>query len=149
MYYQQNQLTVAEEYYRQSLALARKNDTPQLVVDSLTSLAFVSVQNGQLVEAQQYSEQAFQQAHARNDRTSELYPLLVRGQVAAGRGDHKQAEKIFDEVANDQKSDLSLRWQAQNDLAGLYEHEHRLTAADKQYQRGAGHHRAIARHVAA
>ncbi|MFZ0420142.1 MAG: CHAT domain-containing protein [Candidatus Sulfotelmatobacter sp.] len=135
VYYQLNQLSIAEEYYKQSLDLAQKNDTPQLVIDSLTNLAFVSVQNGKLAEAQQYSEQAFQLAHARNDRTSELYPLLVRGQVAAGRGDHKQAEKIFDEVANDQKSDLSLRWQAQNDLAELYEHDHRLAEADKQYQR--------------
>ncbi|HWO33554.1 MAG TPA: CHAT domain-containing protein, partial [Candidatus Acidoferrum sp.] len=98
------------------------------------SLAFVSTQNGRLAEAQQYSEQAFQKAHARNDRPSELYPLLVRGQVAASRGEHKQAEEVFHEVASDPKSDLSLRWQAQNDLARLYEQEHRLTAADKQYR---------------
>jgi len=37
--------------------LAQKNDTPQLVIDSLTNLAFTSVQNGRLIEAQQYSEQ--------------------------------------------------------------------------------------------
>ena len=125
---------VAEDYYSQSLALAQKNQTPEPIVDALTSLAFVSVQTGQLADAQQYSEQAFQKAHARNDRPSELYPLLVRGQVAACRGDDKQAEEVFHEVANDPKSDLSLRWQAQNDLARLYEQEHRLAAADKQYQ---------------
>ena len=135
VYYQMDQLSTAEEYYRQSLNLAQKNDTPQLVIDSLTNLAFTSVQNGRLIEAQQYSEQAFKLAHDRNDRTSELYPLLVRGQVAAGRGDHNQAEHIFREVADDQKSDLSLRWQAQNDLAELYERDHRVAEADKQYQR--------------
>ena len=149
VYYQQNQLTVAEDYYRQSLALAREDQHPELVVDALTSLAFVSAQTGQLVEAQRYGEEAFEKAHARNDRSSELYPLLVRGQVAAGRGDYKQAEEVFHEVANDPKSDLSLRWQAQNDLARLYEHEHRLTAADNQYRRSASHHRARARHFAA
>jgi CHAT domain-containing protein len=134
VYYQLNQFPVAENYYRQSLALAEKSNNSAQVVDALTSLAFVSAENGKLAEAQQYSEQAFQKAHARNDRPSELYPLLARGQVAAARGDHKQAEDVFHEVANDQKSDLSLRWQAQNDLARLYEQEHRLTAADKQYR---------------
>jgi CHAT domain-containing protein len=134
VYYQLNQLSTAEGYYKQSLVLAQKNETPQLIIDALTSLAFVSVQLGEPTDALQYSEQAFQKAHARNDRPSELYPLLVRGQVAASRGEHKQAEEVFHEVAIDPKSDLSLRWQAQNDLARLYEQEHRLTAADKQYR---------------
>ena len=134
VYYQQNQLTVAEDYYRQSLALAQENENSELIVDALTSLAFVSAQTGQLAEAQRYGEEAFQKAHARSDRASELYPLLVRGQVAAGRGEYKQAEEVFHEVANDPKSDLSLRWQAQNSLARLYEQEHQLTAADKQYR---------------
>lgn len=135
VYYQLNQPSVAEEYYQRSLALAQQNENSELTTDALTSLAFVSAQRGQLQEAQQYGDEAFRMAHARNDRTSELYPLLVRGQVAAGRGDHNQAEKIFDEVAADQKSDLSLRWQAQNDLAELYEHDHRFPEADKQYRR--------------
>jgi CHAT domain-containing protein/tetratricopeptide (TPR) repeat protein len=134
VYYQLNQLSTAEGYYKQSLALAQKNETPQLIVDALTSLAFVSAQLGDPTDALQYSEQAFQKAHAHNDRSSELYPLLVRGQVAASRGDAKQAEEVFNEVATDPKSDLSLRWQARNDLARLYEQEHQVAAADKQYR---------------
>ncbi len=134
VHYQLDQLPTAEEYYEQSLALAQKNNIPQLITDALTNLAFVAVQKGQLADAQQYSEQAFKMAHDRNDHSSELYPLLVRGQIAAGRGDHKQAEDVFHEVAKNQKSDLSLRWQAQNDLAELYERTHRLAAADKQYR---------------
>ena len=134
VYYQQNQPTVAEDYYRQSLALAQENENSELIVDALTSLAFASAQTGQLADAQRYGEEAFQKAHARSDRSSELYPLLVRGQVAASRGESKQAEGVFHEVANDPKSDLSLRWQAQNNLARLYEQEHQLTAADKQYR---------------
>jgi CHAT domain-containing protein len=134
VYYQLNQLSTAEGYYKQSLALAQKNETPQLIIDALTSLAFVSVQLGEPTDALQYSEQAFQRAHARNDRPSELYPLLVRGQVAASGGEHKQAEEVFHQVASDPKSDLSLRWQAQNDLARLYEKQHRLADADIQYR---------------
>jgi CHAT domain-containing protein len=134
VYFQINQLTTAENYYQQSLALARKTGTPQLILDALTSLAFVSVQEGRIQEAQRYGDEAYKMAHDKNDRSSELYPLLVGGQVAAGSGDHKQAEKVFIEVANAKESDLSLRWQAQNDLAELYEHDHRFPEADKQYQ---------------
>ena len=134
VYYQLNQPSVAEDFYRQSLALAQENQNSELIIDALTSLAFVSVQKSELSEAQQYSEQAFEKARAKNDRPSELYPLLVRGQVAAARGDSMQAEQIYRNVASDSKSDLSLRWQAQNDLAKLYEHDHRLAEAEKQYQ---------------
>jgi CHAT domain-containing protein len=134
VYYQLNQLSTAEDYYKRSLTLAQKSETPQPIIDGLTSLAFLSVEKGQMQEAQSYGDEAFKMAHARNDRASELYPLLVRGQVAAGRGDHAEAEKVFQEVANDKKSDLSLRWQAQNDLAELYERDHRFAEADKQYQ---------------
>jgi CHAT domain-containing protein len=135
VYYELNQFAVAEGYYRQSLALAEKNENSAQIIDALIALAFVSVQTGQLQEAQHYSGEAFQKAHDRNDRTSELYPLLARGQVAAGRGNYKQAEDIFHEVANDPKSDLSLRWQAQNSLARLYEQENQFSAADKQYRK--------------
>jgi len=34
-----------------------------------------------------------------------------------------------------QKSDLSLRWQAQKRFSELYERDHRVAEADKQYQR--------------
>jgi CHAT domain-containing protein len=135
VYYKMSQPSVAEGYYRQSLALAEKTGNSAQVIDALTSLAFVSVQTGQLTEAQQYAEKAFQLAHARNDRPSELYPLLVKAQVSAARGDHEAAEKVFREVADDPKSDLSLRWEAQNDLAKLYEQEHRLADADNQYRK--------------
>jgi len=134
VYYQVNQLSLAENYYQKSLDLAKKRESSEQTIEALTNLAFVSVQKGQLQEAQRYSKEAFQKAQARNDRSSELYPLLVRGQVASGRGDYKQAEEVFHEVASDPKSDLSLRWQAQNNLARLYEQEHRITDADKQYQ---------------
>jgi CHAT domain-containing protein len=134
VYYQMNQLSTAEDYYRKALALAQKSETPQPIIDALTDLAFVSAQKGQLTEAEQFGQQAFQLAHARNDRPSELYPLLVEGQISAARGDDKQAEKVFREVANDSHSDLSLRWEAQNDLAALYEHQHQFSAADKQYR---------------
>jgi CHAT domain-containing protein len=134
VYYEWNQLALAEDYYRQSLALAQNNQNPGLVIDALTELAFVAVQKGQLEQAQRYAEQAFQLAHGKNDRLSELYPTLVEGQISAGRGDYKQAEETYRRVASDSQSDLALRWEAQNDLARLYERQHKLGDADQQYR---------------
>ena len=135
VYYDMNQPSVAEGYYRRSLALAEETKNSAQVIDALTSLAFVSVQTGQLSEAQQYAEQVFEKAHARNDWESEVDALLVEGQVDARRGNPGQAETLFREVTSDPKSDLSLRWEARNDLAKLYEQERRLTDADNQYRK--------------
>jgi CHAT domain-containing protein len=134
VYYQLNQFSVAEGYYRQSLALAQQSRNSAQIIDALNELAFVSVKTGNFTQAQQYSEQAFQLAHARNDRSSELSAILVEGEIAARQGKPEEAEEKFHEVANAKESDLSLRWQAQNDLAELYERDHRLPEADKQYQ---------------
>jgi CHAT domain-containing protein len=134
VYYQMDQPSTAEHYYRKTLVLAQDNQTPAPIMDALTELAFVSVKTGKLTEAQQYSEQSFQLAHTRNDRSSELSAILVEGEIAARQGKPEEAEEKFHQVVNDQKSDLSLRWQAQNDLANLYEQDHRLPEADKQYQ---------------
>ena len=138
VYYQLNRLEVAEGYYKESLVLARDKGNSELTVDALTSLAFVSAQIGRMTEAQQYSAEAFQKAHDRNDHPSELYPRLVEGEVAGARGKFEEAESVFREVAGDKDSDLSLRWQAQNDLAKLFEQEHRPHDADAQYQQALG-----------
>src|SRR5262249_16901178 len=85
-------------------------------------------------EAKQYSEQALRLAQVGNDHPAELYPILVQGEIATGTRDIERAERIFLEVARDPKSDLSLRWQAQNDLARLYEQQGHVEAADQQYR---------------
>jgi CHAT domain-containing protein len=136
VYDQQNRFPLAEDYYHRSLTLAQANDNSRQVIDALTELAFVSVQQSHLDQAQQYSEQALQKIHEKDndDRASELYAILVQGQIAVARGNPKEAEKVFREVASDKQSDLSLRWGAQSDLARLYEQQHQLPAADKQYR---------------
>ncbi len=134
VYFQLNQFPAAEDYYRQSLSLAEKSKNSEQIIDALSSLAFVSVQMSQFTEAEQYAEQAFQLAAARNDRTSQLPPILVEGMVAAQRGQSEQAAKLLGEVIAAPESDLSLRWEAQNNLAKLYEKENRLAQADQQYR---------------
>jgi CHAT domain-containing protein/Flp pilus assembly protein TadD len=135
VYFQTGQLSLAENYYRQSLALAQKSGNRGQVIAALTALAYLSVQTKQLDEAKQYSQQAFQLAHSIGDRAGELAPMVVQGQIAARVGDPQNAERIFREVSNDSKSDASLRWEAQDDLAKLYEDEHLAAQADLRYRK--------------
>ena len=134
VYLDAGKFEVAEDYYRKSLDLARKIDSKEDILNSLIALAFVTVQTGQLDLAKQYSGQAIAQAHADGNRVDELYPMLAKGQVAVRAGDFTQAEQIFREIGTDPKVDPSLQWEAQHELAGVYEAEHRFPDAEKIYR---------------
>jgi CHAT domain-containing protein/Tfp pilus assembly protein PilF len=132
--YQLGQFSIAEDYYQRSLALAQEIQDKEEISDALTALAFVSVRQDKLDPAKKYCVRALESAQAEHDRAAELYPFLVKGQIAAQTGNAKDAEQIFLEVARDPKSDLSLRWEAQNELAKLYEHGNRQGDAEKQFR---------------
>ncbi|HWY57493.1 MAG TPA: CHAT domain-containing tetratricopeptide repeat protein [Terriglobales bacterium] len=134
VYLDAGKFALAEDYYRQSLDLARKLDSKEDILNALVALAFVTVQTGQLDLAKQYSGQAIAQAHADGNRVDELYPLLVKGQIAFRNGDLSQAEQTFLEIATDPKVDPSLQWEAQHELAGIYEDEHRFPDAEKVFR---------------
>jgi len=126
--------SVAEDYYQRALGLARKIDGREDILNALVALALVTVQTGQLDLARQYSEDAIASARADGNRVDELYPMLAKGQVALRVRDFSQAEQTFREIASDQKVDPSLQWEAQHQLAGVYEEEHRFPDAAKVYR---------------
>ena len=134
VYLDRHEYSVAEQSYQQALDLAQKIDSKGDIVNALMSLALVSEQMGKLQEATQYADRTISMARADSNRLDELYPLLVKGQVAARLHDTVQAEHVFMEVARDQKSDVSLKWEAEHALARLYEAENRVDSADLQYR---------------
>jgi CHAT domain-containing protein/Flp pilus assembly protein TadD len=133
VYLDANKFTLAEDYYRQSLDLAQKINSKEGTLNALVALAFVTVQTGQPDLAKQYSDEAIALARADGNRVDELYPMLAKGQVALRSGDSAQAEQIFREIETDPKVDPSLQWEAQHELAGVYENQHRLPDAEKAY----------------
>ena len=135
VYLDQNKFSVAEDSYRRALELARKIDSKEDVSNAITSLALVTVRSGKLDLARQYSDEAIGLARADRNRDDELYPLLVRGQVAARLHDPKKAEEIFIEVATDPAVDPSLKWEAEHELANLYAVQHASDKAEKAYRK--------------
>jgi CHAT domain-containing protein len=124
----------AEESYLKALDLATGINTREGIYNALRALALVSAENGDLTDAHKYSNEAIAIARADNNRTDELYPLFVNGLIAARSHNEAEAEHIFREVENDQKSSTSLKWRAEHGLAKLYEAGRRSADADREYR---------------
>ncbi|HSS96245.1 MAG TPA: tetratricopeptide repeat protein, partial [Terriglobales bacterium] len=134
IYFQIGQSTLAEDYYRRALQLAEESENTDLRFQVLTAFAFVSVQLGHSDAAQQYKDKAYELAHKENDRSAELFPLLIGGQLAVLNRRYSEAEQLFTEVVRDKQSIVSLRWQAQNELARLHEIQNQIPRADQEYR---------------
>lgn len=124
----------ARQSYLKALDLARDSKGQEDIYNALRALALVSVENGDVDEARKYSDEAIRIAQADNNRLDELYPLLVRGLIAARLGDGAEAERVFREVERDPHGNASLKWRAEHALARLYEDEKRPQDADHQYR---------------
>ncbi|MGC2195035.1 MAG: CHAT domain-containing tetratricopeptide repeat protein [Terriglobales bacterium] len=135
VYLDQGKFAVAESLYRAALGLATQINSKEEILNAQISLAFVSVLTDELDLALKYSEQAIASARADGSRVDELYPLLTKGQVAVRQGDRQHAEAIFSEVANDPKVDLSLKWEAEHEVANLYADQHQKAKAEAAYRR--------------
>jgi len=133
VFFQQDNFADAEKYYRQSLELARSSQNKDQMIAALSSLALVLVKTGDDASAKKYSDETLNLAHTQNDRQGELDALLVQAKIAE-TSDSKKAVALLSEVAADPKSDTSMRWEAENDLAKVYESQN-PALADRQYRK--------------
>ena len=134
VYLDAGQYDAAERSYHQALELARKANSKEDVLNALMSLALVSERTGNLQQARAYAEQAIALVPADGNPLDLLYPMLVKGHVAARMHDTGQAEKTFREIEQDPKSHVFLKWEAEHSLAQLYEDENKSDAADREYR---------------
>jgi CHAT domain-containing protein/Flp pilus assembly protein TadD len=134
VYAELGDLARAKESYVKALNLATTIGGKQGIYNALRALALVSVESGELEDARKYSDDAIAIAKADNNRLDELYPLLVKGLIAARSGDSAGAELIFREVENDPNANSSLTWRTRHALARLYESEGRSDDADREYR---------------
>jgi len=124
----------AEQSFKRALNLAREIDAKEYIRNALIPLALVYAREGKFNLANSSADEAIKAAREDKNRLDELYPLLVKGQVAAQLHDNVKAEAIFREVANDAESDASLKWEAQHSLARLEENQAQRVAAASNYQ---------------
>ena len=124
----------AEQSFIEALKLANQINAKEYIRNALIPLAVAYQREGKLEDATRYADQAVMTARADGNRLDELYPLLVKGQVAGQLRDIARAQSIFHEVANDPQGDSALRWEAQHSLARLEEDQHQQSAAARNYE---------------
>jgi CHAT domain-containing protein len=123
----------AEQSYRRSYELSQQTNK-QDTIDALVSLALVSERSGKLDQAREYADKTIALVPKDGNRLDVLYPLLIKGHIAARMHDTQQAERIYREIEDDPKSQLFLKWEAEHSLAQLYEDEERPDAAEREYR---------------
>jgi len=123
----------AEQSYQQAYAMAQHTNQ-QDVIDALVSLALICERTGRLDQARDYADKTIALVPKDSDRLNVLYPMLVKGHVAARQHDTQQAEKIYREIEQDPKSHVYLKWESEHSLAQLYQDENHPDAAEREYR---------------
>ena len=124
----------AEQSYHQALDLAKQINSQDDILNALVSLALVSERTGHLDQARDYADKTIALAPADGNRLDILYPMLVKGHVAARQHNTAEAEKIFREIEQDPKSHVFLKWESEHSLAQLYEDDSKPDLADREYR---------------
>ncbi len=123
----------ARDSYQKALQLAKNIHDSEEVVSSLEDLAYVSIDAGQLDDADGYLRQLDPLIRASGNRLDALDVMLARGRIAAARRQDGQAEALLRQVEADPASQITMRLSAEHELARLFEQEGRIDDAKKMY----------------
>jgi|HubBroStandDraft_6_1064221.scaffolds.fasta_scaffold07929_4 CHAT domain-containing protein len=134
VYLSTHKFELAEKSFRQALEIEQALKSKEEIYNVERALARLAVETGDADKASYYAEQALMIARESGNHLNELYPELVQGQVAAGRGDVAKAREIFTAVEQDKVCPDFLKWEAEHSLARLDEDEKNLDAADREYR---------------
>jgi CHAT domain-containing protein len=127
-------LTKAEETFQQALDLATQINSKQDILDTLEDLSHVSVDAGDLEKASEYIRRVTPLVNVSGNNLDISYVSLAQGKVAAARREDSQAETLFRKVELDPASQVSMRFDAEHELARLFEIQGRTSDAEGMYK---------------
>ncbi len=133
-YMDERKFDLAASSFQRALALAQGINAKRHVYNALRVLARLSLQTGNLDDADKYAQMALDIARQENNHLDELYPRLVQAQIAASRGDNHKAKATIQELDQDKMCPVSLKWEAEHSLAKLYESENHSDLAEREYR---------------
>ncbi len=134
VYNQRRDYQAAIVNFLKALTAARKLQNRSAAAISLTNLAASSLELKRFDEAEAYNREALDLKRAIGDKPSELYSLVNAARIAAGRKKYPEAARLLKDVVSKSGEDVSLRWEAQSELAVLYELQRNYVAADTQFR---------------
>jgi CHAT domain-containing protein len=128
------ELDQASQYYRRALYLAGVLHSHEDAVNSLEDLTHLSIDQGKLDDASGYLEQLDHELASTAQRVDLIDATLARGRIAAARG-QGQAEELLRTVENDPDSLISMRLDAEYELAKYYEAKGDNLIAKRTYEK--------------
>jgi len=134
IYMDSRDFRTAEQSFGQSLKLAQQINSREDIINAQIALAFVYEQTSNFEQAKQHADGALAKAREDANGRDQVYPLLVKGRIAARQHDPASAENAFREVAQARDTPVFLKWEAERSLARLYEEQNQTDAADRQYR---------------
>jgi CHAT domain-containing protein/Flp pilus assembly protein TadD len=123
----------AEELARTTLKRAQELKNAQTITLCNNTLAEIMLVTGRLSEAGQYNREALKMEEEGQDRFGTLDSLLMAGEIADAQKRFSDAESSFRRVLTDPTVDTRRRWEAQADLAQVWDDQGRFVEAERQY----------------
>lgn len=127
----QEDYSKAEQYYLQALSFAQGLPNKAFLPRLLHDLAQLELKRNNPGKASEYNSKA--KALDLGDE-DQLYAMLTEAEVAVARLSFKDAEEPLKHISLHSGEHVSLRWQAQSDLANVYVAQERFAEADRQFQ---------------
>ena len=134
IYMDQRKFELAEKNFREALEFAKNIRAEQDKYNAFRVLAKLGMQTGDLEGASENADQALKIARESHNHADELFPTLIKGQIAARRGDVAAANQIFESIEEDPLCPVFLKWEAQHSLAQLYETQNQSNKANQEYR---------------
>ncbi len=124
----------ALQSYRDALMLAKQIDSNEDIINSLEYLAHVSIDQGNLDDADFYLAQLVPRVQATASRLDDLDVVLAQAKIDAARHHDEWAKGLFRGVEHDPDSQTSMRMGAEHALARLFEAENNAKDANTMYR---------------
>jgi CHAT domain-containing protein/Tfp pilus assembly protein PilF len=134
VYWDKRDFARASESFDRALALAKRIDSKEDLVNTLEDLTHASIDAGKLEEANAYLRQLEPLLRANGNRLDALYVTLAQARIAAASHYERDAESLFREVEKDPASQTSMRLGSEHELARLYESEGNTADANRMYR---------------
>jgi CHAT domain-containing protein len=119
---------------KRALDMARRIDDQRQRLNWLINLAWANAAIGQLDTAEAYNKDGLALAKANGDERQELYLRLNSAKIAAKRKHLRDAEALYQSVANSVSEDPTPALEAHQELASLYVENAEPRKAEAEFQ---------------
>ena len=138
IYYQQRDYTAADADYNRALEIARKLENKSAVAMILNNLAAAALERKKLDAAEKYNQESLSLLESIAAPKSDAYLLdsqLNQARIERERGNFSKATTTLEDVIRDSGENVSQRWEAESELAGVYARQDQTSKANALYQK--------------